>query len=94
MYDASENNVMPSTLGLGFTRSRLFLDCVTPSDAGTYSCVAENEYIRRSKSSQLFVVDTLEAENDAICLAKKTFGKYKYKFEDQWAQSPTVMKIA
>ncbi|KAG8195453.1 hypothetical protein JTE90_002625 [Oedothorax gibbosus] len=71
MYEA---DVMPSTLGLGFTRSRLFLDCVSPFDAGKYTCVAENEYKRASRTSQVLVEDNLEAENDAICLAKKSFG--------------------
>jgi hypothetical protein len=28
-------------LRMGNTKSRLFIDCVTPSHAGTYTCVAE-----------------------------------------------------
>ncbi|GFT79998.1 zwei Ig domain protein zig-4 [Nephila pilipes] len=71
---AKDSEVVESTLGLGFTRSRLFLDCATPSDAGRYTCVAENDYIRAFKTSQVFVADTLEVDNDALCLAKKTFG--------------------
>lgn len=30
-----------STLRLGNTKSRLYIDCVTPTHAGTYTCVAE-----------------------------------------------------
>ncbi|XP_055927431.1 zwei Ig domain protein zig-2-like [Argiope bruennichi] len=71
---ARDNEVMETTLGLGFTRSRLYIDCATPNDAGRYTCVAENDYIRTFKSSQVFVGGTLESDNDAICLAKKTFG--------------------
>lgn len=35
----SEKDV--ATLRMGNTKSRLFIDCVTPSHAGTYTCVAE-----------------------------------------------------
>lgn len=69
-----EDDVLPSRLGLGFTRSRLYIDCASTRDAGIYTCVAENEYLRDSKSGDLFVIDSLDGENNAICLAKKTFG--------------------
>ncbi|GIY55968.1 zwei Ig domain protein zig-3 [Caerostris extrusa] len=62
-----------STLGLGFTRSRLFVNCASHEDAGIYSCVAENEYIRAFKDSQVFVDETLDANNEIICLDKKPF---------------------
>lgn len=83
-YDAihpgnNEDELLPSKLGLGFTRSRLYIDCATERDAGQYTCVAENQYLRDSKSGQLFVVDSLSGEHNAICLAKKTFGKFSYK---------------
>ncbi|GFT00377.1 zwei Ig domain protein zig-2 [Trichonephila clavipes] len=74
MHTSVKEEVVKSTLGLGFTRSRLFLDCASPSDAGRYTCVAENNFIRTFKASQVFVADTLEVDNDALCLAKKTFG--------------------
>nr|WBW70149.1 venom protein [Lampona murina] len=70
----NENEILPSHLGLGFTRSRLYVDCASARDAGKYTCVAENEYLRDSKSGQVFIVESLDGENNAICLAKKSFG--------------------
>lgn len=61
-------------LGLSFTRSRLFVDCMTFTDHGSYTCVAENTYTRKSKTTQIYVNEPLEEENNAMCLIKKSFG--------------------
>ncbi|XP_054721854.1 zwei Ig domain protein zig-2-like [Uloborus diversus] len=80
MYDnigsEEDNDLMSSKprLGLGFTRSRLFIDCATAKDTGIYTCVAENAYLRDSKSGEVLVTQELESGNDALCMAKKTYG--------------------
>ena len=35
-----------SALRLGTTKSRLYVDCVRPSDAGVYTCVADTPTLR------------------------------------------------
>jgi len=40
--ESLEEEVSVPKLDLGLTKSRLFLDCVSASDAGTYTCVAES----------------------------------------------------
>lgn len=42
--DTNHDVNMDSVLGLSFTRSKLFLDCVHPDDSAVYSCVAETPY--------------------------------------------------
>ena len=46
-------------LRLGTTKSRLFVDCVRPSDAGVYTCVAETPTLRISTTIQLRVGETV-----------------------------------
>lgn len=41
-YDSIERNKSVINSGLSFTRTKLFLDCVTPADEGIYTCVGEN----------------------------------------------------
>lgn len=43
MFGEGEGHVY-SPLQLGSTRSRLYLDCVTPADAGHYQCVAQTSH--------------------------------------------------
>ena len=63
-------------LGLGFTRSRLFIDCFQPQDEGTYTCVAENAFERQSSSSQIEVAQSsqslIETNDITLCTSKKS----------------------
>ena len=43
---ADENSKYDKMMRLGTTKSRLFIDCVQPSDAGEYTCVAETPTLR------------------------------------------------
>lgn len=65
--------------GLALTRSRLWLDCVQPSDEALYTCVAENSFERRSASTSLKVASLgdslLPANSLAFCATKKAYGK-------------------
>ena len=40
---------------LGTTKSRLFIDCVRPADAGVYTCVAETPTLRIVTTIRLHV---------------------------------------
>jgi len=44
--DVVATNPHETVLRLGTTKSRLFIDCVRPSDAGIYTCVAETPTLR------------------------------------------------
>lgn len=63
-------------LGLGFTRSRLFIDCFQPQDEGTYTCVAENAFERQSASSLVEVAPSsellIESNDITLCTSKKS----------------------
>lgn len=63
-------------LGLGFTRSRLFIDCFQPQDEGAYTCVAENAFERLSASTQVEAAQSsltlLESNDIALCTSKKS----------------------
>lgn len=66
---------------MSFTRSRLYLDCLTYKDSGVYTCVAENPYNRITSESQLSVspdlsiVEAYDKESNALCIAKESYGK-------------------
>ncbi|KFM78477.1 Neural/ectodermal development factor IMP-L2, partial [Stegodyphus mimosarum] len=77
LYEAmhgEEDEMVPYQLGIGLTRSRLYIDCATSRDAGRYTCIAENKYFRKSRTGEVIVIDSLDGERNAICLAKKAFG--------------------
>lgn len=63
-------------LGLGFTRSRLFIDCFQPQDEGTYTCVADNAFERLSSSSLIEVTPSsrslIESNDITLCTSKKS----------------------
>jgi len=40
---------------LGSTKARLYIDCVRPSDAGSYTCVAETSTRRITTTTMLYV---------------------------------------
>ena len=44
--DEGESVKRDKVLKLGTTKSRLFIDCARPSDAGIYTCVAETPTMR------------------------------------------------
>ena len=73
--ETSEENPQ-GILGLGFTRSRLFIDCFQPQDEATYTCVAENAYERQSSSSQLEAAPSsqslVESNDITLCASKKS----------------------
>ena len=47
-YESAENELTKydKVVKLGTTKSRLYIDCVRPSDAGVYTCVAETPTLR------------------------------------------------
>lgn len=78
-HDVLESSSPVGELGLSFTRSRLYLDCVQPQDAATYTCVAENPFTRVSSDAQVKVIKPEGHDHDnsvALCLGKKSFGKW------------------
>ncbi|RWS25111.1 neural/ectodermal development factor IMP-L2-like protein, partial [Leptotrombidium deliense] len=84
--DSGETDVNRfGVLGLSFTKSRLFLDCVQPQDVATYTCVAENQYTRifsdtvlnvvqQTTEKQLESVNAESSENSiSRCVSKKSY---------------------
>jgi len=77
-----ENEDRPEgILGLGFTRSRLYLDCLQPQDEGVYTCVADNAFERKSASSHISITHAssegeLSMSSNALtfCTTKKSYG--------------------
>ncbi|XP_074604388.1 zwei Ig domain protein zig-4-like [Brevipalpus obovatus] len=55
-----------NTLGLSLSVSRLFLDCLSPRDAGQYTCVAETPYLKAISHTHV------EVEADGSRLAEAT----------------------
>lgn len=60
--------------GVSQTRSKLFLDCITKRDQGTYTCVAETPYSRASSDTVLSVSQEDLAVGEPLCLKNKLFG--------------------
>lgn len=73
-----------ATFGFGFTRSRLYLDCLQPQDEGVYTCVADNTFERKSASSNIKITDLVLRDGDLasestansliFCPIKKSYG--------------------
>lgn len=61
-------------LGLSFTKSRLFIDCITEQDIGEYTCVAQNPYYRISSNTKVEMINKSKVTEDAFCLTKKSYG--------------------
>ena len=49
------NEKKDSLIGLGFTRSKLYLDCLSPEDEGVYTCVAETSTLKIANSTSVAV---------------------------------------
>ena len=60
--EVSESEEEGQVIGLSSTVSRLYLDCVTSAEAGRYTCVAENRYLRIATDTKLKIDgrDTLQ----------------------------------
>ena len=54
-YENTPNNDNMHTLRLGSTKSKLYIDCVAPSEAGEYVCVAETPYQRVATATKLLI---------------------------------------
>ena len=60
-------------LGLSSTISKLFLDCISPKDAGQYTCVAETDYLRTVAHTSV-KVDSNGAKSEVDCSNKESAG--------------------
>ncbi|KAK3094638.1 hypothetical protein FSP39_004303 [Pinctada imbricata] len=69
-YEEPLNEGEGSSLGLSFTKSKLFLDCVTPEQAGEYTCVAETTTERIAQTTELVVGEDYDGTGN--CLAKRS----------------------
>lgn len=49
------NEKRGALIGLGFTKSKLYLDCLSPEDEGEYTCVAETATQRIVQTTQVSV---------------------------------------
>ena len=57
-YENTATNQHMHTLRLGSTKSRLYIDCVSPADIGSYACVAETPYRRIVTRTKLSIGET------------------------------------
>lgn len=83
MFTIENEQINPvGILGLSFTRSKLYLDCVTPSDEATYTCVAENSFSRVSSESKVRVIKSdvsyFSAMSQECAVDKKSFSKFPF----------------
>ncbi|XP_013779392.1 zwei Ig domain protein zig-4-like [Limulus polyphemus] len=65
---------IPPLVGTSQTWSRLFLDCLTPRDGGTYTCVAETPYSRVSSDTRLDISERGLIQLEPVCLKQGVFG--------------------
>ncbi|OQV25938.1 putative Neural/ectodermal development factor IMP-L2 [Hypsibius exemplaris] len=65
------------SIGMSVTRSRLFLDCLTPQDTAIYTCVAQTPYSRISTDTKLVVSDITNKLSGNECIMEKrgSYGK-------------------
>jgi hypothetical protein len=61
------------TLRLAGTKSRLFIDCASAREAGTYTCVAETPTLRISTNTDLLVDDS-SPHHVEQCIKKRLLG--------------------
>ncbi|XP_052100611.1 zwei Ig domain protein zig-4-like [Mytilus californianus] len=66
------NEKRGALIGLGFTKSKLYLDCLSPEDEGEYSCVAETATQRIVQTTQVSVVGRFESKAHEKCIVKKS----------------------
>ena len=52
-FEEPLNSGEESLIGLSFTKSKLYLDCVTPALAGEYTCVADTPTERITETTEL-----------------------------------------
>lgn len=58
-------------LGLSFTRSKLFLDCVSPADEAVYTCVATNTFSQVRSESKVSIVNSQFFSPSEKCQVKR-----------------------
>lgn len=87
--DDGNLHILP-VAGTSQTWSRLFLDCLTPRDQGTYTCVAETPYSRVSSDTRVNISERRPANLEPFCLNKRSFGLpariymwTRFRFEQQ-----------
>lgn len=62
-------------MGIGSTKSRLYLDCTGPQDEANYACVAETPYQRVSATSHVMVTADATSSLNSLCAkSKKSLG--------------------
>lgn len=54
-YENTPNNAHMQTLKLGSTKSKLYIDCVSPTDVGQYTCVADTPHRRISTDTAVSI---------------------------------------
>lgn len=73
--DFMVTNALPdseaSPFGLSSTKSRLFVDCMTPKEEGLYTCVADTPYQRVNANTKVFLSTNLPAELNPSCIPQK-----------------------
>ncbi|GAU92049.1 hypothetical protein RvY_04194 [Ramazzottius varieornatus] len=85
--DDATAQVMGNSIGLSSTRSRLFLDCLTPQDSAVYTCVAETPYSRISTDTKLTVSDVPTKAGRADCKEKRSKGYGKPARITMWTDT-------
>lgn len=85
--DDAKAQVLSNSIGLSSTRSRLFLDCLTPQDSAVYTCVAETAYSRINTDTKLIVSDVPNKLARAECKEKRSSGYGKPARITMWTDT-------
>ena len=62
-FENTRHNVEVETLRLGSTKSKLFIDCLSPKNVGEYTCVAETPFKRISTTTTVSIGKSLKSSN-------------------------------
>lgn len=69
------SEALTPVMGMGSTKSRLYLDCIGPQDEAEYTCVAETPYQRDTASTRIIITGDGSNSLNSVCVsAKKSAG--------------------
>uniref|UniRef100_T1J0Z2 Ig-like domain-containing protein n=1 Tax=Strigamia maritima TaxID=126957 RepID=T1J0Z2_STRMM len=65
------SEVYTPILGIGSTKSKLFIDCFGPQDEAEYTCVAETPYQREISKSKVVIKHVNPTQLNSLCVSTK-----------------------
>ncbi|CAH1785072.1 unnamed protein product [Owenia fusiformis] len=71
-FENTPKNRKMSLLKLSSTKAKLTIDCVTPEDQGTYTCVASTPYNTITADTEMYVGNDIGGDVSERCVVKKS----------------------